>query len=144
MNFQSRALLQVLPNGGGVDWSMTEDERLIREAYQTLYQAMISRDGALLNKVLDDSFILVHMTGMRQSKNAFIHAVLNGTLNYYSVSHENVSADISHDTSSLVGQSNVTAAVFGGGRSQWRLQQKCRLKKADGNWKFTESVVSTY
>lgn len=143
MNCKSRALSKVFQKWLG-DWGMTEDERLIIETYRKMCQAMISKDGVLLNKVLDDSFVLVHMTGMRQSKNAFIHTVLNGTLNYYSASHENVSADIAHDTASLLGQSNVTAAVFGGGRSQWRLQQKCRLKKTDGNWKFTESVVSTY
>lgn len=122
---------------------MTEDEQLI-ETYQKMCHAMIAKDGIVLNKVLDDSFVLVHMTGMRQSKQAFIHAVLDGTLNYYSVSHKNVSADVDRDTASLLGQSNVTAAVFGGGLSHWRLQQKCRLKKTDGNWKFTESIVSTY
>ena len=59
------------------------------------------------------------MTGMRQPKQAFIKAVLTG-------------------------QSYVAAAVFGGGRHNWHLQQKCSLKKTDGVWKITRSVASTY
>ena len=95
------------------------DIEAIRQAYMRMYDGMISKDEKVLNDVLDDSFVLVHMTGMRQPKQAFIKAVLNG-------------------------QSYVAAAVFGGGRHNWHLQQKCSLKKTDGVWKITRSVASTY
>ena len=120
------------------------DERLIREAYTRMYDGMIAKDEQILKEVLDDSFVLVHMTGMRQSKDAFIKAVMDGTLNYYSAEHENMPVEISGDTAVLTGQSYVAAAVFGGGRSNWHLQQKCRMKKTDGIWKITRSVASTY
>lgn len=121
-----------------------DDKTAITEAYKKMYAAMIAKDADALNEVLDDGFVLVHMTGMRQSKQAFIAAVLNGTLNYYSAKHENMPVEISGDTAVLVGQSYVAAAVFGGGRSNWRLQQKCSLKKVNGEWKITESIASTY
>ncbi|MBR1813256.1 MAG: nuclear transport factor 2 family protein [Lachnospiraceae bacterium] len=120
------------------------DERLIREAYTRMYDGMIAKDEQILKEVLDDSFVLVHMTGMRQSKDAFIKAVMDGTLNYYSAEHENMPVEISGDTAVLTGQSYVAAAVFGGGRSNWHLQQKCSMKKTDGIWKITRSVASTY
>ena len=126
---------------------MTErnDEQLIRDAYIRMYDAMIAKDEAILRDVLDDSFVLVHMTGMRQSKEEFIGAILAGTLNYYSAEHENMPVEISSDgTAVLAGQSYVAAAVFGGGRSSWRLQQKCSLKKIGGTWKITRSIASTY
>ena len=121
-----------------------KEEQLIQEAYIRMYEGMIAKDESVLREVLDDSFVLVHMTGMRQSKEAFIKAVLNGTLNYYSAEHENMPAEISGDTAVLTGQSYVAAAVFGGGRSNWRLQQKCSLKKTDGVWRITRSVAGTY
>ncbi len=125
---------------------MTErsEEQLIQEAYIRMYEGMIEKDESILREVLDDSFVLVHMTGMRQSKQAFIKAVLNGTLNYFSAKHENMPVEISGDTAVLTGQSYVAAAVFGGGRSNWHLQQKCSLKKKEGVWKITRSVASTY
>ena len=120
------------------------DEQMIRDAYIRMYGGMIAKDELILREVLDDSFVLVHMTGMRQPKQAFIKAVLNGTLNYFSAEHENMPVEISGNTAVLTGQSYVAAAVFGGGRSNWHLQQKCSLKKTDGVWKITRSVASTY
>ena len=120
------------------------DEQMIRDAYIRMYGGMIAKDELILREVLDDSFVLVHMTGMRQPKQAFTKAVLNGTLNYFSAEHENMPVEISGNTAVLTGQSYVAAAVFGGGRSNWHLQQKCSLKKTDGVWKITRSVASTY
>ena len=124
--------------------SANADTEEIRQAYIRMYDGMIFKDERILDEVLDDSFVLVHMTGMRQPKQAFIKAVLNGTLNYFSAEHENMPVEISGDTAVLTGQSYVAAAVFGGGRSNWHLQQKCSLKKTDGVWKITQSVASTY
>ena len=128
----------------GFDMAERNDEQLIRDAYIRMYDGMIAKDETILRDVLDDSFVLVHMTGMRQSKGDFIEAVLNGTLNYYSAEHEDLPVEINGDAAVLTGQSYVAAAVFGGGRSNWRLQQKCSMKKIDGAWKITRSVASTY
>lgn len=120
------------------------DEELIIQAYKRMYDGMIAKNEGILNDVLDDSFVLVHMTGMRQPKEEFIKAVLNGTLNYFSAEHENMPVEIAGDSATLTGQSYVAAAVFGGGRSNWHLQQKCSLKKINNEWKITRSVASTY
>ena len=122
---------------------MTDTEQ-IQTQYKTMYDAMIRKDGAALANLLDDSFALVHMTGMRQSKAAFICAVMDGTLNYFSARHENMPVSVNGDTATITGQSYVAAAVFGGRRSNWRLQQKITLKMKDGAWLMTESVASTY
>ncbi len=121
-----------------------EDKEMIVNAYKKMYEGMIKKDEKILDEVLDDSFVLVHMTGMRQSKDAFIKAVMNGTLNYFSAEHEHMPIEISGDTVVLTGQSYVAAAVFGGGKSNWHLQQKCSLKRVSGEWKITRSVASTY
>ena len=120
------------------------DKELITQAYKRMYDGMIAKNEGILNDVLDDSFVLVHMTGMRQPKEEFIKAVLNGTLNYFSAEHENMPVEIAGDSATLTGQSYVAAAVFGGGRSNWHLQQNCSLKKINNEWKITRSVASTY
>ena len=121
-----------------------EEKECIRNAYQKMYAGMIGKEEATLREVLHNSFVLVHMTGMRQSKEAFIKAVLNGTLNYFSAEHQNMTVEVNGDTAVLIGQSYVEAAVFGGGRSHWHLQQKCTLIKVNNEWKITRSIASTY
>ena len=120
------------------------DTELIQAAYTAMYDAMIAKDEAGLSAVLDDSFVLVHMTGMRQSKSAFIRAVLDGTLNYFTSKHEYMDVTVDGDTATLVGQSYVAAAVFGGGKHNWRLQQTLTLHKKGDGWAITKSVAATY
>jgi NAD(P)-dependent dehydrogenase (short-subunit alcohol dehydrogenase family) len=100
----------------------------IRQAYIRMYEGMISKDEKVLNEVLDDSFVLVHMTGMRQPKQAFIKAVLNGTLNYFSAEHENMPVEISGDTAVLLEEVGKVIAEGGAGvtissQSGWRMPQ---------------------
>ena len=120
------------------------DKEQIEACYRQMYRGMVEKERGLLSEVLDDTFVLVHMTGMRQSKEAFIRAVENGTLNYYSVNHQRIDVETHGDTAELVGQSVVNAAVFGGGRNTWHLQLRLKLIRADGTWKITEAKASTY
>ena len=124
--------------------AQTTDRQQIEQLYQEMYQAMVEKDTATLNRVHADDFVLVHMTGMRQSKQEYINAIADGTLNYFSAEHEQMDIQIDGDTATLTGRSRVTAAVFGGGRGTWRLQLRFKLAKRDGRWQFTESRASTY
>ena len=121
-----------------------DDRQQIERLYQDMYKAMVEKDLATLDRVHADEFVLVHMTGMRQSKEEYINAILDGTLNYYSASHEQIDIAIDGDRATLTGRSRVTAAVFGGGRGTWRLQLRFQLAKRDGRWLFTEARASTY
>lgn len=116
----------------------------IQNCYKAMYAAMIAKNRKGLEESLDDSFVLVHMTGMRQNKEEFIKAVLDGTLNYYSAVHENMPVEINGATAVITGQSYVQAAVFGGGKNHWHLQQTCSLKRINNQWKMTRSIALTY
>ena len=122
---------------------MSEDEKL-KNCYRQMYLGMVEKDRHILSEILDESFVLVHMTGMRQSKEAFIKAVENGTLNYYSADHERIDVDLHDSSAALLGQSIVSAAVFGGGRHTWRLQLNLKLTQKENTWKITEARASTY
>lgn len=122
---------------------MTDEEKIIR-LYKEMYSAMINKDQTELGRIYDDSFVLFHMSGMKQSKNEYISAIMGGTLNYYSAVHGDVKVAISGDTARLTGKSKVTAAVFGGGKHTWRLQLDFELIRKDDKWYFTLARASTY
>ena len=122
--------------------AVTMDE--LRKQYETMYRCMIGKDIAGLSELLDEAFVLVHMTGLRQGKAAYLGAIRNGTLNYYTAEHNRVSVEVNGDTARIIGQSRVSAAVFGGGRHTWRLRQTICLTQKDGKWLMTEAVASTY
>ena len=120
------------------------DATKLRQLYEDMYAAMVAKDEAELDRVHDDSFVLVHMTGMHQDKKTYIRSILNGTLNYYSAVTENLSVQVNGDTATMTGQSRVNAAVFGGGKHTWRLQLFFHAKKTENGWKLTKAEASTW
>ena len=120
------------------------DKEQIETLYREMYKAMVEKDTATLNRVHADVFVLTHMTGMHQSKQEYIRAIANGTLNYYSAEHEQTEIKVNGNHATLTGRSRVTAAVFGGSRHTWHLQLTFQLVKRDGQWLFTHAKASTY
>lgn len=120
------------------------DNRLFTDKYRALYRAMINKDGAALNSLLAETFYLEHMTRMRQNKQEFIRAVINGTLNYFSEELREANTIIHGDCVQFTGKSFVNAAVFGGGRHTWRLQLDTKFVELGGDWLIAEAVASTW
>ena len=121
-----------------------EDKELLTQCYHMMYRGMIEKNMELLSESLDESFVLVHMTGMRQTKSQYMDYIANGTLNYYSEKTEHLEITVQREQAQLVGQSKVNAAVFGGGKHVWSLQLSMKAVKRNGKWYMTEAVASTY
>ncbi|MBQ3347691.1 MAG: nuclear transport factor 2 family protein [Synergistaceae bacterium] len=124
--------------------SLAGEREELQEIYSDMYRYMIAKDVSQLGNLLDDSFILVHMTGMKQTKKEYLTSIQNGTLNYFSEELEYFDAQISDNSAVIGGQSRVNAAVFGGGRHTWRLELNIKLNKKNGQWLMTEARASTY
>ena len=125
---------------------MTTDAQACAQLYRDLCDASIRKDAGAIAALLVDDYALIHMTGMRQSREEYVEAVCNGTLNYYQAKHEDIEVAVAPDglAADIRGRSRITAAVFGGGRHTWRLQQDLKAVKRDGTWLLLESRASTY
>ena len=122
---------------------MTEIEQ-VQEAYKIMYEAMSAKEMERLSSVLDDSFVLVHMTGTRQPKAAFMAAVRDGALNYRNFKHEKITVEIDGDQATLIGHTQVEAAFTDGNWRTWRLAQKIQCQKKNNQWMLCLSEASTY
>lgn len=120
------------------------DAQQIEQLYHEMYEAMITKNEEELNRVHDDSFLLIHMTGMKQDKQSYIRAIMDGTLNYFSAETKGLDISVDGNQATLIGHSHVTAAVFGGGKHTWQLEFRFHLKKNEDGWKFTKARASTY
>ena len=123
---------------------MTNKAQQIHALYHSMYRFMIARDVERLGALLDDSFVLVHMTGRRQGKQEFLRCVEDGTLAYFDEVEESCPVRVRGDRAQLVGRSLVEASPFGASRSTWRLQQEIDLVRRDGRWLMTRAVASMY
>lgn len=121
-----------------------DDKTQLIILYENMYQFMIRKDTDNLAKILSDEFTLQHMTGMVQKKQEFLKAVRQGVLNYFAADHEKIDVQITEDYAKLIGDSQVLAAVFGGGRHTWRLRQTISCKKVNDTWVMEKSIASVY
>lgn len=139
-------LLIVLCPSAGFAMEISAQKNEIKSMYSEMYSCMIHKDISGLGKFLDDSFVLVHMTGMSQSKHEYLNAIRDGTLNYFSEETENIKVTINDNCegASLIGQSRVNASVFGSGRHTWRLELDIDLINKNGLWFMTKARASTY
>ena len=120
------------------------DEEQIKEIYKKYWEYMISKNVPGLRELMSDDYYLKHMTGVRQSADEFLKGLMNGTFNYYSAEHDGTIVEVTGDTATMIGKSRVLAAVYDGGKSNWRLRGDFTLRKENGNWKMTSSGASTY
>lgn len=120
------------------------DREMIRDLYRRYWQYMIDKEIDGLRELMSDDYVLMHMTGTKQSRETFLGGLRDGTFNYYSVDHDSIEVTVSSDTATMIGKSRVTAAVYGGRKGNWRLRGDFTLKKENGIWKLASSRASTY
>lgn len=122
---------------------MSDREEIIR-CYEAMYDGEIRKDIPYLKQFLDESYILIHMTGVKMNRQEYFDAVMDGTLNYYWCDHEHEDVRINGDHAFMRGDTKVEAAVYGGSKHVWRLRLDCEFVKKEGEWKMTLSKASTY
>ena len=120
------------------------DKELLRKLYIDLCDASINKDLDKLNEILSDDYILVHMTGMKQSKEDYIESVKSGELAYYESNHESIEVNINGEEATIIGKTKTLASPFGSSKSRWNLRQDLKAKKINGKWMLTFSKASSY
>ena len=121
-----------------------EDRKYIKELYIKLCDASINKDCYILNEILSDDYILIHMTGRKQTKQEYIDSVKKGELKYYESIHESIEININGNEAALIGKTKTLASPFGYNKSWWRLRQDILLKKENNRWIIKQSKASSY
>ncbi len=57
------------------------NEAQLKELYDRMFCYMVAKDIPALSVLHAENFELVHMTGIRQNKQEYLHAIKDGTLN---------------------------------------------------------------
>ena len=110
---------------------MDQEQHL--SCFRKLLQGMIEKDRALLEEALSKDAFLYHMTGLRETREEYIHDILVGTLNYYDyqiLSFEKEQARV-----------RLLAKVYGGSKSWWTLRMSLSYVYEDEILKIKESRV---
>ena len=117
---------------------------IIKKLYIDLCSASESKDVDTLKEILADDYILVHMTGKKQTKNEYINSVVSEELKYYESIHDSIEVKIDGDVAKVIGKTRTLASPFGMNKMWWRLKQDMTLIKREGKWYIIQSIASMY
>jgi len=120
------------------------DKELVRKLYIDLCEASINKDLIKLDEILSDDYVLVHMTGMKQTKEDYLDSVKSGELSYFESKHESIDVNVNGDDATIIGKTKTLASPFGTNKSWWNLRQDLKAKKIDGKWILIYSKASSY
>ena len=120
------------------------DKELVRKLYIDLCEASINKDLIKLGEILSDDYVLVHMTGMKQTKEDYLESVKSGELSYFESKHESIDVNVNGDDATIIGKTKTLASPFGTSKSWWNLRQDLKAKKIDGKWILMYSKASSY
>lgn len=123
---------------------MAEEQQLI-DVYRNLNKAMVNKDVEVINQLLLDTAKLRHITGLVQSKFEWIDQIQNGNMLYIDSEEDRIMlVEIDGVKGKLVGRSQVTADIWGGGVHVWPLQMTLYFIKSSGVWRISDQVASMY
>ncbi|TDM40240.1 nuclear transport factor 2 family protein [Macrococcoides goetzii] len=122
---------------------MDTPEQEVYTIYKKLYEAMIEKDTDTINNLLMDGIILVHITGVKQSKREWLRAIENESMKYYSTKEENIEIVLKEKKATLIAQNKVDAKIYGL-RNTWPLQLTMIMVKFENDWEISRVEASTY
>lgn len=112
---------------------MTTEEKEVYAAYVAINNTMIEKDRAAMELYFDKKLIFTHMNGKKQTREEFIGAIMDGTLNYFKVDTKDYSIIVDGDTAHMKVTHTLTAKVYGISGS-WTLGEENTYKKRNGIW----------
>jgi hypothetical protein len=121
----------------------TDDQAELVKAYRDMYRGMIDQDTNLLGELLDDAYVLTHMTGYRQSRYEWLEQVDSGQMRYHSSQEQNVAVQLHGESAVVVGR-NVVEATIWGSHGTWPQQLTTDYQRHDGRWIAMSTVATTF
>lgn len=113
---------------------LTAEEEEVLERFIEFQKAMIEKDSAKLNEIIDDNYTLTHMSGKTQTKQEYIDEIMDGTLNYYESIIDNPKITIQDGTKAILKADVTLDAKVYGIKGRWTLDSVQSMEKINGKW----------
>lgn len=123
--------------------SNTVAEKEIIATAHKLTDFMIAQDIDSINAILDERFVLTHITGYQQPKAEWLEEIRSESMKYYGYEMVSTSVKMEGNKATFIGRNRLDARIWGT-RNTWNLQQIMTLGKQGNKWIIMKSVASIF
>ena len=119
------------------DNNFENEEREVMDKLVQLQEALMSKDIKKLDKLFDDSFVLIRGSGRKESKTEFLTDIQEDVLHYRESKIEVPSIKIKDEKASIITIVDLRTSLLGV-QSIWNLDSKFSLRKINDDWYFVK------
>jgi ketosteroid isomerase-like protein len=120
---------------------MSEDKQKIITIFQQIDEAMINKDTETLEKILDNDYVLVHITGYRQSRQEWFEQIENEEMKYFKTMPQRTTVTVEGNIATLICYTKIDARIYGF-RNTWSMEIEMHFEKRGDNW-FPVNAIAT-
>lgn len=121
---------------------MNEDKQKILAVYQRIDDAMVNKDTETLDDILDDNYVLVHMSGYHQPKQEWLEQIENEQMKYFKTMPQKTSITIDGYAAILICETKIDARIYGF-RNTWSMQMKMHFEKHGAKWVPVNAIATS-
>ncbi|MFC7686618.1 nuclear transport factor 2 family protein [Ureibacillus sp. GCM10028918] len=107
---------------------MGENQQKILEVYQQIDDAMVNKDTKILHQILDDNYVLVHMTGYHQPKQEWLEQIDSEEMKYFKTMPQKTTITINGNSAILICDTKIDARIYGF-RNTWGMKMEMHFEK---------------
>ena len=118
----------------GVDLAaLSDDERSALYQATRYCQAMTEADIDTMREIVSEDMTFTHMSGMKQTREAYFADVADGSLTYYAIGMENPVVAVNGDMATVTYTAALTANAYGA-QGTFRMKGTHYYQRIDGEW----------
>jgi ketosteroid isomerase-like protein len=121
---------------------MSENKQKILAVYQRIDDAMVNKDTKTLDNILDDDYVLVHMTGNHQPKQEWLEQIENEQMKYFKTMPQKTTIIINGNTAILICDTKIDAIIYGF-RNTWSMKMEMHFEKLGDNWYPINAIATS-
>ena len=121
---------------------MSEDKQKILAVYQQVDDAMVNKDTKSLEDILDDNYVLVHMTGYHQPMREWLEQIENEQMRYFKTMPQKTTVVIDGNTAILICDTKIDARIYGF-RNLWSMKMEMHFEKRGDNWYPVNAIATS-
>jgi hypothetical protein len=121
---------------------MSEDKQKILVVYLQIDEAMVNKDTKRLEQILDDNYVLEHMTGYHQPKGEWLQQIDNEQMKYYKTMPQKTTITIDGNTAILICDTKIDARIYGF-RNLWSMKMEMHFERRGENWCPINAIVTS-
>ncbi|MEH7417027.1 nuclear transport factor 2 family protein [Neobacillus drentensis] len=112
---------------------MSKDKQKILAVYQQIDDGMVNKDTQSLDNILDDNYVLVHMTGYHQRRQEWLEQIENEQMKYFKTIPQKTTIVIDGNTATLICDTKIDARIYGF-RTTWSMTMEMHFEKRAEDW----------